>query len=274
MTLAEGFTPVQHFKSVLLKIYNKMVKEEFEDLDPDDLDITTPRNSLKTACLISPEDSQILINNRMMLFYFLLRKAQDLQPSIAGIPLEDYAQKVTFRPQITLFFKEKEGSVEEGYSPLRSQVSIRIPNKTHETISKSELISYGNKIKFSFGGATPYYFKRGKVCVHYHDKAEGFRFLLFVFSKSEGKDVINKVLDLVGKTPNWEYLSSSENDDPVSAYPIIPPTKIIAGETRKMPRKRPVGNVYFQYATAEVYGVPRPIVLYAISTLFKHALVY
>lgn len=274
MPVPEGFTPVQHLKSVLIKTYNKIVKEEFEDLDPDDLDISTPRASLKTACLVDSDDSQILINNRMMLFYFILRKAQDLQPSIAGIPLEDYAQKVTFRPQITLFFKEKEGAVEEGYSPLRSQVSIRIPNETHETISKTELTSYGNKIKLSFGGATPYYFKRGKVCVHYHDKEQGFRFLLYVFSKAEGKDVIDKVMDIVGKTPNWEYLSASENEDPVSAYPTIPPTKVIAGETRRMPRKRPVGNVYFQYATAEVYGIPRPIILYAVSTLFRHSLVY
>lgn len=270
----DNFSPSQHLKDVLRKTYNKLVREEFEDIDTDALDISTPRTSLKTACLIDTNDSQILINNRMMLFYFILRKAQDLQPSIAGLPLEDYAQKVTFRPQITLFFKENDGAVEPGFSPLRSQVSIRIPNETHETISKSELTSYANKIKTSFGGATPYNFKRGKYCVHYLDKEEGFRFLLYVFSKAEGKDVISKVLDLVGKVPKLEYLSCSENEDPSTAYPTMPSTKIIVGQSRKMPRKRPVGTVYFTHATAEIYGVNRPIVLYSCRPFFRNSLVY
>ncbi len=274
MALPEGFTPVQHLKDVLRKSYNRFVKEEFEDIDTDDLGIATPRTSLRTACLVDEGDSQILINNRMMLFYFILRKAQDLQPSIAGIPLEDYAQKVTFRPQITLFFKEHDGAVEPDYSPLRSQVSVRIPNKTHETISRSDLIGYGNAIKASFGGTTPYYFRRGKVCVHYHDKEEGLKLQLYVFSKDEGKNVINKVLNLVDKTPKWKFLSFSETDDPSSAYPTIPPLENIIGESRRMPRKRPVGNVYFQYATAEIYGIPRPVMLYAIPEMLKQALVY
>ena len=138
----------------------------------------------------------------------------------------------------------------------------------------TELKSYATKIKSSFGGATPYCFKRGKVCVHYHDKEEGFKFQLYVYSKTEGKDVIDKILDLVEKQPKWEFLGTSESDDPVSAYPTLPPVKIIAGESRRMPRKRPVGNVHFQYATAEVYGIPRPVTLYAIPMAFRTALVY
>lgn len=275
MTTKETFTPVEHFKSVAIKTYNKLVKEEFRDIE-DDLteDITTPRSSLKTACLIKDNDSQILINNRMMLFYFTLRKASDLQAPIAGIPLDEYQQKITFKPQITLFFKEKQSEVETGFFPLRSQISIRLIDETNSTITNAKLTSIATEIKREFGGINPFKFKRGKICVHYHDKETGYKIFLYVFSKQEAKDVLAKVLGLVNKTPQWEFLTASENDSNSEAYPTLPQQKNILGELRRLPRKRPVGNVYFTHATAEIFGVPKPIFLYGGENSFRKALVY
>jgi len=265
MTLPENFTPSQHLKDVLIKVYNRFVKEEFKD-DDDNLNINTPKSSLRTACLINKNDSQIVINNRMMLYYFCLRKASDLQVPIVGIPLDDYSEKVTFRPQITLFFKEKLEDVEKGYYQLKSQLSIRIPNETHLTITDNKLNVIANKIKVIFGGQTPLYFKRGKMCCHYHDKENGFKFQLYVFNENEGKKVIDKTLSIFGLNPNWEYLNKSQNEAPSKAFSIIPETKRILGENRKLPRKRPIGTVHFYRATAEIYGVNQSIELYSTDS--------
>ena len=125
----------------------------------------------------------------------------------------------------------------------------------------------------SIGGETEFYFKRGKYCVNYRDKEKGIQLRIYAFSKSEGKEVITKTLSIINQSPDWEHLTVTENDSPSSAYPTILPLKMILGESRRMPRKRPVGNVYFTHATCEVYGIPKPIVLYATSYVFRKALI-
>lgn len=275
MTTNNNFTPVEHFKSVAIQTYNKLVREEFKDIEEDlSNSITTPRSSLKTACLINPNDSQILINNKMMMFYFVLRKASDLQPPLAAIDYESIQQKVVFKPQITLFFKEKQSEVETGFFPIKSQISLRLIDETHLTITNSKLKSIATKIKSDFGGNTPFKFRRGKISISYKDKNNGYRFWLLAYSKDEAKNLLSNILGLVNKTPQWEYLNVSETDNSSEAYPILPPQKNILGELRRLPRKRPVGNVYFSHATAEIYGVPKPIFLYGGANSFRKALIY
>jgi hypothetical protein len=274
MTLPNGFSPVQHFKSVAIKTYNKIVKEEFKDIDDNlDPDITTPRASLKQACLIDNDDSSIMINNRMMLFYFVLRVAQDLQAPIYGIPVASYNESFKYRPTVTLYFKEDLEDVDPDFQPLRSQISYRLMNKNETTLTKTELTTLATKIKQEFGINNGYKFKRGKVFCSYIDKENGYQLRLFVFSDTEGKEVINKILDLENKTPNWEYLTISQNENPTEAFPTLPPLETILGKQTRLPRKRPVGYVRFTHATCQLWGKTKPVTLYCRTGLLRDGLV-
>ena len=272
--LPDNFTPVQHLKDVLIKVYNKLVKEEFKDIDESlDPDITTPRSSLRTACLIDNNDSQISINNRMMLFYFLLRKASDLQAPLYGIPKATYDESFKYRPTVTLYFKEDQEDVDPDYQPLRTQISFRLMNETETTISKTELTTLATKIKQEFGLNNGYKFKRGKTLCAYQDKSKGYQLRIFAFSELEGKEVIGKILDLQNNSPEWEFLTINKNESESTAYPTIPPLKTILGKQERMPRKRPVGFVRFTHATCQVWGKTKPITLFCRTGLLRDGLV-
>lgn len=274
MPLPDGFNSFEHLQDTIRKILRKEVLEEFKDIDTDDLSINVARNSLRTACLPDDKDTGVMLLMRALLYFVILRKVQDLQPVIAGIPLEDYAQKVTFRPQITLFFQESAEEVEKGFSPLRSQISVRLINETSESLTESKLIRLGQKIKSEFDtGGKSFWWRRGKVSCYYKDKEKGYRFTLYATTKNEGKRVIEKVLSLVDELFKKENYSSSQNEDPSSAFPILPDTANILGKSRRLPRKRPVGKVHFTYATAEIYGLSKPVLLYSSSFRFRNALV-
>jgi hypothetical protein len=264
MTIPENFSPTKHLQSVLISVYNKFVKDEFKDFDIDDLglNITVPRQSLYKACKITSEDSQIIINNRMMLFYMVCRKAQDMQAPIYGIPVGQFLETRRFRPQVTLYFKEDAEDIDPDYRAITAEISFRLMNESETTISKAELTTLANKIKAEFGGLTPYRWKKGKTVCSYIDPENGYSMQIYAFSKTEGKEVIGKVLDLRNKTPQWEFLTVNENEEPSQAYPTIPPSKTILGKSTRLPRKRPVGYVRFLRATCQVWGVTKPIALY------------
>ena len=274
MTLPENFTPVQHLKDVLIKAYNKLVKEEFKDIDEElDPDITTPRSSLRTACLIDNNDSQISINNRMMLFYFLLRKASDLQAPIYGIPTGTYHETFKFKPHVTLYFYEDLGDQEEGFQPLRTQISFRLMDETELTVSRSQLIALATKIKQEFGLNNGYKFKRGKYLCTYNDPEHGYRLKLFTFSDTEAKDVIKKVLDIQGHIWDSSKFNYSVNESPSSAYPTLPPQKNILGKLERVPRKRPVGFVRFSHSTIALWGKTKPVTLYSRTGILRDGLI-
>jgi hypothetical protein len=264
MALPGGFSPVEHFKTVCQSSYNRIVRDYFKDLDGNELDedITTPRASLKEACLVDPTDSSILINNRMMLFYMVLRAAADLQAPIYGMPIGAYHELRKFKPQVCLYFKEDSEDVDEGYEPVRAEINFRLMGETETTVSKAELITLANKIKTEFGTGDGYRFHKGKTLCAYTEPDKGYSLQIYAYSSAEGKEVIAKVLDLQNHSPDWSKLTINENDSPASAYPTIPTSKVILGKSQRQPRKRPVAYVRFQRATCAIWGIPRPVGLY------------
>ena len=274
MPLPEGFSPVKHFNSVLLTSYNRIVRDHFKDLDSDELDenISTPRTSLREACLVNDGDSSILINNRMMLFYFVLRAASDLQAPLYGIPVGNYDEVRKYKPQVTLYFKEDSEDVEAGYAPLRTEISFRLMDETETTITNSKLLIIANKIKAEFGINNGYRFHRGKTLCSYFDAEKGYQLRIMAYSVTEAKEVIGKVLDIQNHTPDWEKLTTNENDSPSVAYPTLPPLKNILGKSQRMPRRRPVGYVRFQRASCLVWGLAKPIGLYDRTNYLEQTL--
>ncbi len=262
MPLPDNFNGVEHLQDTIRRVYNKEVREHFSDV-PDD-DINVARSSLKQACLHEDRDSLIVTVARMLLFEIPLRHAQTLQAPIFGIPVDSFESNVRYKPQIKLYFLEDPQDAEVGYSPIEGEVTIRLKNETTSTLTEANLVTYANRVKTHF--ATPAYrWHKGKYKYTYKDLSEGYDLRILAFSKVEAQQLITAVLQIQNDTPNWEYLTSHEPEQPTNRYPTIPGNQLILGKSRKKRRSRPVGYVRFRYASILIHGLPSPRTLIDLS---------
>ncbi|WLT39556.1 hypothetical protein NON20_08765 [Synechocystis sp. B12] len=164
MTLPEDFNPWEHLQDTVRRVFKKEVIEEFRDLGGEDWDrsIGAPRASLRTACTPDDNDTATMTMIRMMLFYIVLRRAQDMQAPIYGTPVAQFHETRRFKPQVCLYFREDLQDVEPGFYPLRAEIKFRLMEETETTISKAELTQLANKIKSTLGGENRYKFKKGR----------------------------------------------------------------------------------------------------------------
>ena len=86
--LTLDFNDFEHLQSVIRKVHNKEVREAFSDLGGDEWlpNINTPRASLRQACTIYDSDSALIMLLKQNLYFLTLRKAQDYQAPIVGMP--------------------------------------------------------------------------------------------------------------------------------------------------------------------------------------------
>ncbi|MBD2090205.1 hypothetical protein H6F67_10110 [Microcoleus sp. FACHB-1515] len=271
MPLPNNFSPYEHLQSVLLQTYNRIVREEFADADTDD--INTPRSSLRTACLLRDDDSAIQSLLRMMLLYFVLRKAADLQTPIYGVPVPSYQEARQFQPQIQLYFQEDAADVEPGFSPVTGEISFRLVNETAQSLSEGELRSIANRIRSNFANSNGFVWRKGKVMVTYTDRQRGYKLQLLCRSEAEARRVIGNVLDIQGHTPDWQFLNVSNNAEPSQRYPTIARSESVLGRSRRMPRQRPIADVRFIYACCHIRGLPNPVILIDRSGYHRRPLV-
>ena len=255
MPLPDNFQAWEHLQDVIRKVHNKLVKEEFDDADDDD--INTPRSSLKKACLIDDNDTIEITNMRMMFFYFSLRKAQDLQPFIYGIPISDYQVSNIYLPQIVCHWRESQQSaaIEKRY-PIRAQCSIRFKGSYD---SELEINALKSKIKNIFLNPV-HSFEKGFNKYSYRDKIKGYEMIVTALNEFNAKKVINSMLEIQGDHPlNEDYLTVST---PQKNYNIQSTEKIkIGGKFYKKPSQRPKGKVIFTHAEFKVHGMPKDIIL-------------
>lgn len=263
MSNTSAFNPSEHLQDLLRKTHNDQVKDFFADFDRDNIDpdITTPRASLRTACLITDKDNWGMIQARLSLFYYTLRQAQDLQAPVYGEPIGLFNEQRKYRPQIYLHFKEPLDEVEAGFHPLEARITFRLMNETETSLTTTELTSLANRIKQEFGANFGYKWKKGKTLCNYVDPPRGYSLQIYAYSITEGKEVIGKILDIQNHSPEWSKLTVSENDRPTEAYPVMPPIRNILGKQVREPRRRPVGNVQFTHATCQIWGLQKPVAL-------------
>lgn len=264
----------EHLQSTVMQAYNRIVRDEFNDVDDDD-GISTPRSSLKVACLVKDDDSAPMVAIRMAFFYMTCRKAQDLQRPIYGIPVGTFDEVRKYRPQIVLHFVEPydETDTAEGYQPVYGQTSFRLMNETSQSITEAELTAIGNRLKTQFGAGGGFIWRKGRNQVTYNNPEDGFGLQIACISEAEGKRVVDAVTRVAGKTVDPTKQNYKENSAPAEAFPANPGTQTILGKSRKKPRKRPVANVQFRYATCLVHGLPNPIILYDKTGRYRNALV-
>ena len=86
----------------------------------------------------------------------------------------------------------------------------------------------------------------------YSDWSKGYQLQLLVKDVTEGRDLVGRILAIQNDTPDWSKANKSANEAEMTAYPTNPGTEVILSRPRKKARKRPIGNVRFQYASLMV----------------------
>jgi hypothetical protein len=273
MTIPPEFSETEHFQSVCRRYLNKEIRDAFQDLGGDDWqpEVNTTRGSMRHALTHKDNDTIQMTLGRMFLYYFTFGKAQALQTPVYGMPITTYQEvSLEFRPQILLYFDQSQSEVREGLSRVTGEITYRLVNETSQSITESDLKTRANKIKQLFTTPNLFVWHKGRMTCRYEDKANGYQLTLFVTNEAEGKRIIEQVLDIENKSPNWENLSVTEKR---ANYPSVPPQKLIYGKSRKEVRRRPVEQVKFRYAAAHIYGVPRPVALIDTRIANNEALV-
>lgn len=256
MPLPEGFSDWEHLQDQVRRIHNRQVDKFFLGV-PDD-DISTSRGSLKKACKITDNETSVMTHMRLWLFEVTLKHAKSLQPDIYGLPVTTFQTQVEFKPQVQLYFMESLRDVESGYSPVEAEISFRLTESQYQQdVSPAEAKTLANKIKAAMA-TPPFTWKKGRILCTYKDSDRGYNFQLYTTNETEGKRVIEQVLDIRSHSPNWDYLVVHESK---RNFPIVPPTKTVYGKSRRQPRKRPRADVKFRYATLHLYGIQNPVTL-------------
>jgi hypothetical protein len=273
MPLPNTFSEWEHLQDQLRRTHNPEVLDYFRDVADDD--ITTPRGSLKTACRMDDKDTAVMTLLRLFLFEFTVGRGRRLEVSASGENDRQLNYKVLRRtkPMVTLAFKEDASDVEAGYDPIRSTISFRLMNQTTDTLSKAEAEAYGRKIKTAFATGGGFIWKKGRTMCSYADWDKGYQLQLMVRNEAEGRRIVEQVLDIQSHSPDWELFAVSENAEPSQAFPTVPPRELILGKSQRLPRRRPVASVRYQYAALKVAGLARRVIIHDRTYRFRDALV-
>lgn len=267
MTLPDNFSPAEHLQDTVRRYLNREIRDWFLDLGGDDWDpdVTTARSSLRVACTHLDDDSLLMTQIRMNLFDGLIRNRFQALLSGGTDGIGETAVKVSVqrkaKPQIMLYFLEDLADVEEGYAPVDGRISFRLMDYTTETITETIAQTFANRIRSGFSVSNGFVWKKGREMSTYTDWEKGYQLQLLVKTESEGRRIVEAVLDINNDTPEWAYFNHEENAEPASSYPVIPPLERIYGKNRRTPRRRPVADVRFQYAQLKVIGLPKPVIL-------------
>lgn len=270
MVLPDNFDEYEHLQSLFMRVHNKQVREAFSDLGGSDWvpDINTPRGSLRVACTIKDNDTAPMVNMRYLLFYLSLGRISEWLEPFYGIPYENVNQDNKFRPVVHLDFKEDEDDVDSDYQPLRMVVSFRLVSETSTTITRANLITIANRIRTEFATGSGFRFHKGKELWTYKDAEKGYNFRLYAFSETVARGLITSVLGCQNHTIDNTLLVKHQNQNEASAYPTVPGNQSILGNSRKKPRKRPVGYCRFRWARVDIWGEPSPVWL--IDKTYRH----
>ena len=272
MSLPPNFSAAEHLQDTIRRVYNEEVREWFADITNTNLDITTPRSSLRTACTHQENDTVNMTISRQLLFDLVI-KQRFLQGQGSGDRDLNYTVLRRTRPRVKLFFLEDLDDVEKGFQPMTGEISFRLMNQTTTTLTEIEARAIGTRIRTLFGAAKGFVWRKGKELFSYTDWDKGYQLQLLARNKTEARRVVEQVLDIQQHTPEWEFFNHIQNEQPTIAFPTVPPTETILSKRRRLPRRRPIADVRFQYAMLNIAGLPNDVCLFDRSGRFSDPLV-
>ena len=271
MPLPEDFNEWEHLQHTIRRVHNEAVKEFYHN-QPDN-SIATNRASAKHACLMKDNDTTAMTTLRMWLFWVVCRKMRDNFEPYYGIPISTFDSTVTYKPQISLYFLEDSEDVEANYRPVEGQLSIRVIHESTDSISPTDLQSLANKVNLAFAQNNGFVWKKGKTLYSYYDKPKGHKFKILAKTQTNAVEIVQKLLSITNEAYQPDLLKVNEAINPSIAYPTIPGNQTILGKVHKKPRKRPIADVRFQYASIKIHGLPKPIILVDKTGYWSEAII-
>lgn len=269
------FNSIEHLQDSIRRWKNREIRDYFSDLDIDDdwsPDLNQARSSLALACLHNENDSLITTQLRYQLFEDI--RSQEYRIPFVGIPWESYSEDRRFKPQVVLNFRETGSELEPGFSPVWARISFRVMRETAQSLTDAKLLTLANSIRQQFtNGSRPVIWRKGKTMFSYSDWAQGYQLQLLVKTKSDGRDLVQRVLNVQNDTPDWSKANVSENEEASQAYPSNPGNISILGKARRAKRKRPTADCHFRNANLFINEMPNPICLVDADGSHPNALV-
>lgn len=266
----QGVNPTEVLQDTIKKVYNERVRDWFKEYrDITTFDLSIPRQAAFAACWHLDSDSTHETELKISLFNEIRSQHS---PNLVGETNQNEKVIRRGKPQIVLFFQEDFQDVEPDYAPVTGKITFRIMEKT-QSLTEAKLREIANKVKSIFRPQSAQIWKKGKIYCTYSDWAEGYQLQLLVRDATEGKSLVNRVLQIKGDTPNWTYFNTIENSSPTEAFPTLPSREMILSENRRLPRRRPIASVRFQYALVQINALPLPIVLIDRSGHFSNPLI-
>jgi hypothetical protein len=145
-----------------------------------------------------------------------------------------------------------------GSTPLGKKIevekSIRLMKINPATVTAQQIKALADRVYSKFDNWTH---RTGKVSCNYIDRDKGYQLQqIYVPDLSEGKKLVEQILDIQNDSPDWEYLTYNQSAEPSEAYDETPDKHVLAGYSIRKPQKRPSGTVYFTEALIRFPGTP------------------
>jgi hypothetical protein len=258
MPLPEPFSDVEHWQRVVRREYNDEIRNHFRDKFGDsgswDAEIETTRGQMLQALLHQDSDPVQLTLGRMQLYQFVFTQRQEM-PIVfdeTKRPTDDF----TYKPEIKLYFTQSRRSIPKDQPPATGEITYRLMTETSESLTEANVKIRAERIKRLFTEPNLFVWHKGKELFNYTDKLNGYHFQLLVTTETEAKRIIEQILNIEQKAPDWNKLIHRKDE---RTYTNVVQTKRIYGKNRKVPRRRPTEDVKFRYASIKINGIPRPI---------------
>lgn len=271
MPLPDDFNEWEHLQTTLRRVHNDAVRDFYRS-QPDN-DIGTARSSAKHACLMKDNDTSTMTVLRFWLFWVVCRKMRDNFEPYRDAQITEPDTQVRHRPQITCYFLEDDNDVEPGYRAVEGTLAIRVMSETSESLTDTKLSALANKVNTTFGQGNGFIWKKGKDLYTYADLKQGFRFQVLARNQNDAIEMIQKAIGIVNGTYNSKFLKRNEAVDVNSAFPTLPDTHTILNKTYRQPRRRPIADVRFVYASIKIWGLTKPIVLVDKTGFWTQAII-
>lgn len=153
---------------------------------------------------------------------------------------KELAPKRRGKIRVFINFLEPLAEVDPDFNPVPGEFSFRLMNDDPKTITLARLQAIATKIKEKFNN---FVWRKGKVMCSYTDWDKGYQFQILAIDGVEGKRVIDQALEIQGHSFEAEYYNVNTNWSPTTRYPVLPDKTLVAGESVREDRQRPIANV-------------------------------
>ncbi|WGV23700.1 hypothetical protein [Halotia branconii] len=258
--LPDGFDPWEHLQGQYITEFNRRVRQYFSDHNDNwQPNVADKRSSMRVACTMLDTDNHAMMALRMSFFFDLLGYSKKDLIVYHG-SRENIDPPVEGHPKVLLYFSQDMESIPKGYDKVDAEISFRIMNETQATFTEAKAKALGVKIKQQFiQNGQGIVFTKGKDIYSYVDKLNGYRMRVYCTTETDAIDVVRRALECQNFTYNKNNLTKHE---PKKTSDPKPGNHLVYGKQRPKKRYRPIANVRFRYATCEVPGMNKEVVLY------------